>query len=164
MSPSVVAANLPQIPPDASWPPLLETAAREVFSMMVGTDVRTIASPPAPNGRNMSAVVGMAGRLSAIFRICCEQAVALSLGKRMLGDDGPGNLLNARDALGELGNMVAGNFKGKIDGLADGCMLSVPTIIAGSDFQVHMVPEGQRIELCVEYETTPVWMILEIRR
>lgn len=156
--------NLPPIAPDTSWPSLLELSAREVFTMMVGVDVRFIPPSPAPLTEIMSAIVGMAGRLSAIFRVFCEQPVAISIGKRMLGDQSPGDLLNARDALGEISNMVAGNFKAKIDGLADGCMLSVPTVIVGRDFQVHMVPQGERLELCVEYEAHPVGMILEIRR
>jgi len=33
------------------------------------------------------------------------------------------------DALGEVCNMIAGNFKNKISGLSEGCMLSVPTVI-----------------------------------
>jgi len=35
----------------------------------------------------------------------------------------------------EIGN--TGNFKNKIDGLSDGCMLSLPTVITGSDYTLH---------------------------
>ena len=36
--------------------------------------------------------------------------------------------------LGELRNMIAGNFKLKVTSLADHCMLSVPTVITGDDY------------------------------
>ena len=39
------------------------------------------------------------------------------------------------DAMGEICNMVAGNFKNKIAGLSAGCMLSVPTVITGSELR-----------------------------
>jgi len=155
---------LPRIPSDATWPDLMETAACEVFQLMVGVNVRQIPAPQSSKNESMSAIVGMAGRLCAIFRVLCEQSVAVSIGRKMLGEEGPADLANARDALGEICNMVAGNFKAKIDGLADGCMLSVPTVVAGRDFQVHMVPNGERIEFCFDYDSSPIWMILEIRR
>jgi chemotaxis protein CheX len=155
---------LPRIPPDSTWPGSLETAACEVFQLMVGVDVHQIPARPYARTESMSAIIGMAGRLCAIFRVLCEQSAALSIGRKMLGEEGPLDLTNARDALGEICNMIAGNFKAKIDGLADGCMLSVPTVVAGNDFQIHMVPNGERIDFCLEYESSPIWMILEIRK
>jgi CheY-specific phosphatase CheX len=40
----------------------------------------------------------------------------------------------ASDALGELCNMVARNFKAKIPTLSDHCMLSVSTVISGENY------------------------------
>ena len=65
------------------------------------------------------------------------------------------------DAVGEICNMVAGNFKNKISGMGDGCMLSVPTVITGGDYSVHsMVNENIHVTLLFEGE--PVVLSLEI--
>ena len=47
------------------------------------------------------------------------------------------------DALGEICNMVAGNFKNKVSGLGNGCMLSVPTVITGRDYHCHSLGERE---------------------
>jgi Chemotaxis phosphatase CheX len=52
------------------------------------------------------------------------------MASRMLGVQ-PGEIgREGCDAFGEICNMIAGNFKNKISGLGNGCMLSVPTIIS----------------------------------
>jgi chemotaxis protein CheX len=50
------------------------------------------------------------------------------------------------DALGEVCNMVAGNFKNKISGLGEGCMLSPPTVITGSDYNLHSMADSPTLE------------------
>jgi chemotaxis protein CheX len=83
------------------------------------------------------------------------------MASRMLGvevaQDGP----EMWDAVGEVCNMVAGNFKNKISGMGDGCMLSIPTVITGADYCVHsMVNENIRAVFLFDGE--PVVLSLEI--
>jgi hypothetical protein len=59
--------------------------------------------------------------------------------------------------------MVAGQFKAKI-GLEAQCMLSVPTVIAGRDYQMHPRTGGQRLETPILYEDEPVWLALDVRQ
>jgi len=65
------------------------------------------------------------------------------------------------DAIGEIGNMVAGNFKNKISGLGDGCMLSVPTVMSGTDYKVHC-RANERIECSFLFEDEPLLVCLEL--
>ena len=58
--------------------------------------------------------------------IRCTRTTATKLAALMLGEEAVSNPASARDALGELCNMVAGNFKAKITGLADACMFRFP--------------------------------------
>jgi len=51
---------------------------------------------------------------------------------KIIGAEAPGSKGQLEDAVGEVCNMVAGNFKNKISGISDGCKLSVPTVITGS--------------------------------
>jgi chemotaxis protein CheX len=66
------------------------------------------------------------------------------------------------DAMGEIANMVAGNFKSKVTELTDGCVLSVPTIVTGEDYEVHKMGGSERIEVCMDYEGQPMWITMDI--
>jgi chemotaxis protein CheX len=49
-----------------------------------------------------------------------------------------------KDAIGEIGNMLAGAWKGKVPDLAANCGLSVPAVITGRDYNLHVqAPEFQ---------------------
>ena len=67
------------------------------------------------------------------------------------------------DAMGEICNMVAGNFKNKISGLSDGCMLSVPTVITGSDYNLHSPADSETLELKLLFERMDidVWEVID---
>ncbi len=69
---------------------------------------------------------------------------------------------DARDAIGEICNMVAGNFKAKLAGLVEGCVLSVPTVITGADYQLHIPADGTRTEISFGFEGSPVWITLDL--
>ena len=148
-----------RVRPDATWSTFMSAAAHEVFQMMVGTEVQPGDFPPEPQVGEVSAMVGMAGAICAVFRIRCPQEVAASIATKMLG--GQGDKEQMCDAMGEICNMCAGNFKGKISNLADHCMLSVPTVVVGGDYDVYS-SGAERIEVTLTYDGKPVWLTLEI--
>ncbi len=84
------------------------------------------------------------------------------MASRMLGVDldkvGP----ELSDALGEVCNMVAGNFKNKISGLGDGCMLSPPSVITGGDYTVHTQPLAPTLEVQLLFENMPLLIALHV--
>lgn len=80
----------------------------------------------------------------------------------MLGGDAASNPSVATDALGELCNMVAGNFKGKVNTLADHCMLSVPTVISGEDYSMSTLDPSEGITVALTYDDEPIWVSLII--
>ena len=159
MNPALSEKSAAHFRPDATWPTLIHAAAHEVFQMMVSTEVQPGDFPPEPQMGEVSAMVGLAGALCAVFRIRCPQDVAASIATKMLG--GQGDASQVCDAMGEICNMVAGNFKGKISGLSDGCMLSVPTGVMGGDFNVYSTGQ-ERVEVTLTYDGKPVWLTLEI--
>jgi chemotaxis protein CheX len=159
MNPALSEKSTSHFRPDATWHPLIQAAAHEVFQMMVGTEVQPGDFPPEPQVGEVSAMVGLAGALCAVFRIRCPQDVAANIATKMLG--GQGDPSQVCDAMGEICNMVAGNFKGKISGLSDQCMLSVPTVVVGADFNVYSSSQ-ERIEVTLTYDGKPVWLTLEI--
>ena len=63
--------------------------------------------------------------------------------------------------MGEICNMVAGNFKNKISGLGDSCMLSVPTVITGADYNVRSMV-NDTLQAAFLFEGEPVIVSLEV--
>ena len=138
-----------------SWVPLLEVAAREVFDLMLGCELAAF-EPGSEDPLDVTSMVGLAGQLQGVLSVRCNKASALIMASKMLGvePDKVGDAL--ADALGEIGNMVAGNFKNKISGLGDGCMLSVPTVVMGNDYDVHSVANSDTVELRLLFEKKPI--------
>jgi CheY-specific phosphatase CheX len=58
--------------------------------------------------------------------------------------------------------MAAGNFKNKIAGLSDGCMLSPPSVITGNDYNIHSVTETPYLEVGLLFENMPLLVCLQI--
>jgi len=102
----------------------------------------------------------MAGALCGMTTVRCSRATAAKLASLMLGGDAASNPSTARDALGEICNMVAGNFKAKVSNLADHCMLSVPTVITGEDYSMETVDPSQGVTVCLTYENESIWVAL----
>lgn len=149
--------------PFEHWRSLLQDAVKEVFSMMVGAEVIVTETEPAVQTADVTGMVGLAGALCGVMSVRCTKSSATKMASQMLGVPLAEAGSHQSDAIGEICNMVAGNFKAKIDGMQDKCMLSVPTVITGEDYQLHSLAAGDRIETTFIYETEPVWITLEIR-
>ncbi len=115
------------------WIEHLTFSAREVFETMLGSTVEPARS--AMQTYEVTAVVGLAGVLSGNFLVRCSRRGLGAIGKCMLGSE----VTEAEciDAMGEVCNMLAGSWKRRIPDLADGCMLSVPTVITGNHYKMH---------------------------
>ncbi|MBZ5628029.1 MAG: chemotaxis protein CheX [Acidobacteriia bacterium] len=140
---------------------MLTLAAQEVFAMMLGA---TLESCPADEEvvPQYTSMVGLAGALCGLMRIQCTAASAHKIASSMLGGD-PGAVPDALlDAMGEVCNMVAGNFKSKLLGVTDSCMLSVPTVITGADYDLHPVGNGLRCQVQLRYEGAPLAITLDV--
>jgi len=148
----------------AEWTPLLELAAREVFEMMLGSSVglRESNADQHEDAFDITSMVGLAGQLCGILSIRCGQKTALRMAAKMLGTTPEAFGQEVQDALGEIANMVAGNFKNKISGLSEGCMLSVPTVITGNDYTMHSLADTAGLELPLNFEGDPFLVTLEI--
>jgi chemotaxis protein CheX len=161
MSPLMNFTSQASVRFDAGWKALMECAAVEVFELMAG--VRLELDPAAaleqPRGEQ-TAMVGMAGALCGMTTLRCSQATAVKLASRMLGGDAASNPSTARDALGELCNMIAGNFKAKVNTLADHCMLSVPTVITGEDYSMESLEPVECVTVALTFDGQPIWISL----
>ena len=122
----------------------------------------TVHTPSNGEPLNITAMVGLAGQLCGVTRICCSRKSATIMASKMLGVEEDKNGSELADAMGEICNMVAGNFKNKIAGLSDGCMLAVPTVITGSDYDLHSPADSETLELKLLFENMPIVISLAI--
>jgi CheY-specific phosphatase CheX len=58
--------------------------------------------------------------------------------------------------------MIAGNFKNKISGLGNGCMLSVPTVISGGHYNVYSLSSSEAVEVTLLFESSPISISLQL--
>src|SRR3569833_1256334 len=152
---------MPSTEATTDWAVLLEDSTREVFTLMLGCElaactrdsecdvvetpvsganaepvleVRFHKDVSAVSTAEVTAVVGMAGALCGVLNFACGINAARMVAGHMLGMD-PAEVGDQQwDAIGEVCNMVAGNFKAKLPGIGERCMLSVPTIVVGSNY------------------------------
>ena len=145
-------------PADAreSGPAILELAAREVFSLMLGVELASVSEPVSEEGLTITSMVGLAGTLCGLLSLRCSTQSAALMASKMLGADVAGNGDQVQDAIGEVCNMVAGNFKNKIAGLGDGCQLSVPTVITGENYSLRTLSNDCTIDGPFLFEGSPV--------
>jgi chemotaxis protein CheX len=147
-----------------SWLPLLETAAREVFELMLSCQLslRPAAETTPDVPPEVTAMVGLAGQLCGVLSVRCDGKAAALMTSKMLGVPLDKAGAEVADALGEIANMVAGNFKNKIAGLSEGCMLSPPTVVTGSDYNLQSIADSPALELRMRFETMPIVISLQI--
>jgi chemotaxis protein CheX len=84
----------------------------------------------------MTAVVQITGSWQGATMVRCTSEMAHHIGAAMFGiEPGSASSEEVQDALGEVANMIAGNFKSL---LPPGCQLSLPAVVEGRDYRVEV--------------------------
>lgn len=143
------------------WHSTLQLAVQEVFELMLGSSLEIPTQPQVEDGLAITAMVGMAGQLCGVLTVRCSEQSAARVASHMLGRDTDKSDPEMWDAMGEISNMVAGNFKNKITGLGDGCLLSVPTVISGGDYNLRVLV-NEEIRSVLLFEGEPLVVTLEV--
>jgi chemotaxis protein CheX len=107
-------------------------------------------------------MVGLAGQLCGLLTLRCTTQSAGLMASKMLGVEIKEADQQMWDAIGEIANMIAGNFKNKLSGLGDGCMLSVPTVITGTDYSCRSMADSAPLEVSFLFEGKPLLIALEL--
>jgi chemotaxis protein CheX len=125
-------------------PRSLDASVEEVFQTMLGLVCRREPGADEREPESVTAVVGFGGLLSGACVLSTGRSAALEIAANMTGmqfdevDD------TVKDGIGEICNMLAGAWKGKVPELAANCGLSVPAVITGRDYRLHVqAPEFQ---------------------
>jgi chemotaxis protein CheX len=140
-------------------PKHLDGSVEEVFLLMLGVrceciddEAIAIEGDQAKGEEKVTAVVGFGGMLSGACVLRCGAASAMNAASRLTGiafsviDD------TVKDGIGEICNMLAGAWKGRVPGLAASCGLSLPAVITGSDYRIHVQAPEFQLERSYRFE------------
>jgi chemotaxis protein CheX len=165
VGPVGISSKLAEKPPEETRETLtaaLEKAAREVFEMMVGTPLGSAENATLPKVADYTAMIGLAGDLCGVISFRCATPSAHRIAAQMLGTEEDTSEECVRDALGEICNMIAGAFKAQISDLAAQCMLSVPTVVSGKDYQLYPLVDGVRVQVSLTFNDALLWITLDL--
>src|SRR5205807_3728175 len=123
------------------WEACIEESLREVFGIML--DLKVQRSANLRLVPDLTALVGLTGSLNAWFTIRCSRHGAATLASRMMALEAVQGEEQIFDALGEICNIVAGNFKARLCSLSGTCSLSFPIVILGEDCELFQPRAGQ---------------------
>lgn len=127
-----------------SDPKNLDASVEEVFRLMLGLECRRDATSATAEQESVTAVVGFGGVLSGACVFRSGASTALKIAAKMTGTEFNAIDDTVKDGIGEICNMLAGAWKGKVPELAANCGLSVPAVITGRDYNLHVqAPEFQ---------------------
>jgi chemotaxis protein CheX len=106
---------------------------------MLGVPVSVAPSTSAADHetRTLTAVIGLAGALSGAYTVLVSAEAAMQMTACMAGMEVTTVDETVIDGLGEITNMLAGAWKSKISCLNAACLLSVPTVVTGTQYEVH---------------------------
>ncbi len=127
-----------------SDPRNLDASVEEVFRLMLGLDCKRVVGPAAVDHESVTSVVGFGGVLSGACVFRSGAGTAMKIAAQMTGMEFSGVDDTVKDGIGEICNMLAGAWKGKVPVLAANTGLSVPAVITGHDYKLHVqAPEFQ---------------------
>jgi chemotaxis protein CheX len=134
----------------SSWEDLMCKGAQEVFEMMIGVPLERCPDSTPRKAGEYTAVIGVAGPINGVFAVRCEESTAIGIACGMLGMEAEAAKAEVWDALGEVCNMVIGNFKAKTGKRGESSVLSVPTVIHGHDYRVRPLVNGSFVESAMQ--------------
>ena len=122
-----------------SDPKNLDASVEEVFQLMLGVNCQRYTGPePVAEPESVTAVVGFGGLLSGACVFKSGSTAAMKVAAHMTGMEFEEVDDTVKDGIGEICNMLAGAWKSKVPDLAANCGLSIPTVITGRDYNLHV--------------------------
>jgi chemotaxis protein CheX len=115
----------------------MRSAALEVFATMLGIEVEPSVPSPgaavATEAQGVVSLLGLTGEWTGSGGLCCSAECACWIASQMLFSEYPEVNDEVRDAVGEVTNMIIGNFKNSIGSVTGPLGMSTPTVICGRD-------------------------------
>lgn len=123
-------------------------SVKEIFSTMVMMEVSVDGDQmkkSVPLVESISGVIGLAGTHKGVLAIHIPNKVAMTITSSFLGMDVDEINEDVEDAVGELANMLGGNIKSILSEKGRDIDLSLPTTIAGQQYDFQPTTDAERI-------------------
>ena len=137
-------------PTDADIAKPFVQATKHVLSTMAMIDPRPgkpyVKKTNAAAG-DVSAIVGLTGDKHGSISLSFTKQCAVGIVKNMLGDDVQDIIQDAKDAVGEITNMISGQARAGLTQIGLTLQASTPTIIFGDNHTVSHVSSGPVIAI-----------------
>lgn len=133
---------------------MLKTAVSEVFRKMLGTEVRSIPinTDAMSAEAHLASAVGFIGDMTGVVYVYASSthasrmtSVMLEMGESEVQGD---EMVN--DAMGELANMIVGSVKAALVEKGKSCVLTIPSIVRGSNISIEAISTATRRVLCFQ--------------
>jgi chemotaxis protein CheX len=121
-----------------SDPKNLDATVEEVFKMMLGSTASAIRRTSRHGARVGDCRGGLWRPLERRLLVQERQLDGHQDRRAMTGMEFAEVDDTVKDGIGEIGNMLAGAWKGKVPDLAANCGLSIPAVITGRDYNLHV--------------------------
>ena len=120
----------------------LEGATKEIFKSVLDWDVHNQSPVEKPikdsAASETSVFISFVGELSGAITMKCANQFASLIASEMLGMPVEPGSDDMKDAVGELLNMIVGSTKTEYSSDSDPFKISIPTIIVGADYSIHI--------------------------
>jgi chemotaxis protein CheX len=131
--------------------------AESVFASMLGLYVQP-SDAPLPSTDMITGAVYYAGPWKGAVLLQCDLPEACDFTARLMGIEKPtGFNEDVRDAVGEVTNILAGNFKPI---LPHGVALSMPSVVAGAPSCLKICGNGPILKLAFSCEAGLFWLTI----
>jgi chemotaxis protein CheX len=116
----------------------IRNATQEVFSTMLGLELaaqeayRQPSKPEPTNG--VVALIGLTGKWMGTGSIACSAEFACKISGQLLMAEYHSVDQEVLDAMGEVTNMIIGNFKNALEADAGPMGMSIPVVVFGHNF------------------------------
>ncbi len=115
-----------------------QTVFQDLIDWELQVDGITTDKGPTNGGAELNAIISFNGTMSGAFVLHCSEPLAATIASEILGVKCEVGSADAKDAIGELLNMIVGGVKNHYQSQRDPFSISVPTIVTGTDFSVHV--------------------------
>jgi chemotaxis protein CheX len=146
---------------------LISAAITEVFGTML--NMQMLAVPAAEcvfaGQAQIASAVGFTGRLSGVTYLYTTTQFAGQITCGLLGLDTIESATDemVNDAMGEIANMVVGLFKSRLVDHGFPCVMTIPSIVRGSQFGIEAVSETEVKQLGFRCENNCLLVELLLR-
>ena len=127
---------------------LIGNCVSDVFGTMLSMNVEPQpAVPLQPTGEaHIASAVGFSGTMTGVVYLYTSASFGRQIAASMLGleetEVDADEMVN--DVMGEIANMVVGNFKSGLCDRGYSCALTIPSIVRGSHFTVEPISSTER--------------------